>query len=77
MDRTSRRGQRQGGTSGRGPARYDLPDREGPRADLDLASRGVVKVLEGGAASRDRRYPEMPWEPKAAFDAVAEWYGRH
>jgi hypothetical protein len=23
-----------------------------------------------------RRYPDMPWEPKAAFDALADRYGR-
>jgi hypothetical protein len=42
-----------------------------PRDDLDLASPGIVKVLE------DRRgdaYPDMAWEPKAAFTAVAEYY---
>ncbi|HEY6737807.1 MAG TPA: hypothetical protein VI076_03085 [Actinopolymorphaceae bacterium] len=42
-----------------------------PRDDLDLASLGVVKVLEGrnGVA-----YPDMPWEPKDAFAAVAAHY---
>jgi len=43
-----------------------------PREDLDMASPGIVKVLE------DRRgdtYPDMTWEPKAAFTAVAECYG--
>ncbi|MEO3789752.1 hypothetical protein ABGB14_06045 [Nonomuraea sp. B10E15] len=42
-----------------------------PRDDLDLASPGIVKVLE------DRRgdtYPDMSWEPKAAFIALAECY---
>jgi hypothetical protein len=42
-----------------------------PRYDLDLASPGIVKVLE------DRRggtYPDMAWEPKAAFTAVARCY---
>jgi hypothetical protein len=42
-----------------------------PRYDLDLASPGIVKVLE------DRRggtYPDMAWEPKAAFTAVAGCY---
>ncbi|NBE97085.1 hypothetical protein FE391_25190 [Nonomuraea sp. KC401] len=42
-----------------------------PRDDLDLASPGIVKVLD------DRRgdtYPGMPWEPKAAFAALAEHY---
>jgi hypothetical protein len=60
-------------------ARYDLPHRDDPRADLDRASAGVVMVLDGedGALDpRGRRYPDMPWEPKAAFDALAEWYGR-
>ena len=57
-------------------ARYDLPHRDGPRADLDLVSRGVVKVLGDRDASVDRRYADMPWAPKAAFDAVAEWYRR-
>jgi len=52
-------------------ARYDLPHREDPRADLDLASRGVVKVLEG---RRGQRYVDMPWEPKAAFAALASHY---
>lgn len=43
-----------------------------PRLDLDLASPGIVKVLDG----RDGvTYPGMPWEPKAAFAAVAERYG--
>ena len=54
-------------------ARYDLPYREDPRADFDLASYGIVKVLEG---RRGERYPDMSWEPKAAFDALAERYQR-
>ena len=50
-----------------------FPHRPGgdPRLDLDLASLGIVKMLE------DRRgdtYPDMAWEPKAAFTAVAECY---
>jgi hypothetical protein len=58
-------------------ARYDLPHRADPQTDLDRVSRGIVKVLDpqGGAGTpRDRRYPDMPWEPKAAFDALAECY---
>ena len=54
-------------------ARYDLPHDEDPSKDFDLASYGVVKVL------RDRMghaYPGMPWEPKAAFNALAEYYAR-
>jgi hypothetical protein len=52
-------------------ANYHLPHRDDPREDLDLASAGVVKVLE------DRRgdtYPDMAWEPKAAFAALAGYY---
>ena len=53
----------------------NLPHRpEGdPREDLDLASLGIVKVLEGRNGTT---YPTMPWEPKAAFAAVAEFYAR-
>src|SRR5262249_22769625 len=60
-------------------ARYDLPHRDDRAEDLDMASAGVVKVLDGRSAAGDprrRRYPDMPWEPKAAFDAVADWFGR-
>jgi len=58
-------------------ARYDLPHRDDTRADLDRASPGVVKVLDVQANVRgghDRRYADMPWEPKAAFDALADYY---
>jgi len=54
-------------------ARYDLPHRDDPHTDLDVASRGIVKVLDG---RRGATYPGMPWEPKAAFTALAECYGR-
>lgn len=54
-------------------ALYNLPHRPGgdPRHDLDLASLGVVKVLDGRHGTT---YPDMPWEPKDAFAAVAEHY---
>jgi hypothetical protein len=42
-----------------------------PRDDLDLASLGIVKVLEGRNGTT---YPDLPWEPKAAFSAVADFY---
>ncbi|MGZ3636987.1 MAG: hypothetical protein ACXWQR_05205 [Ktedonobacterales bacterium] len=42
-----------------------------PRDDLDLASPGIVKVLEG---SHGDTYPDMPWEPKASFAALAHYY---
>jgi len=57
-------------------ALYGFPHRPDgdPRDDLDLASYGIVKVYE------DRKgdtYPDMPWEPKAAFAALAEYYVSH
>jgi hypothetical protein len=52
-------------------ARYDLPHRGDPREDFDMASYGVVKVLEGRLG---QIYPGMPWEPKAAFAALADAY---
>jgi len=59
-------------------ARYDLAHRDDPYMDLDRASAGVVKVLDSQSAPSDprRRYADMPWEPKAAFDALADCYGR-
>ncbi len=58
-------------------ARYDLPHRDDPRLDLDRASAGIVKVLDGESrarGARGRRYPDMPWEPKAGFDALADCF---
>jgi hypothetical protein len=51
---------------------YQLPHRPNPREDLDMGSYGIVKVLED---HRGQNYPDMPWEPKAAFAALAAWYG--
>jgi hypothetical protein len=58
-------------------ARYDMPHRADPKLDLDLLSAGIVKVLDDKSGPGDgpaRRYPDMPWEPKAAFDALANCY---
>lgn len=52
-------------------ARYDLAYRGASHEDFDIASAGIVKVIEGG---RGQRYHDMPWEPKAAFTALAEYY---
>ncbi|GAA5113283.1 hypothetical protein [Pseudonocardia adelaidensis] len=43
-----------------------------PRDDLDLASPGIVKVFED---RHGETYPDMHWEPKAAFTALADIYG--
>ncbi len=50
-------------------ALYDYPHRPNPEDDLDLASFGLVKVLENGAG-----YQGLNWEPKEAFAAVAEHF---
>ncbi|WP_249412331.1 hypothetical protein [Micromonospora endophytica] len=42
-----------------------------PRDDLDLASPGIVKVFADRSGDT---YPGLPWEPKAAFAAVADRY---
>jgi hypothetical protein len=54
-------------------ALHNLPHRPDgdPRDDLDLASLGIVKVLDGRNGDT---YPDMPWEPKAAFATIAERY---
>ncbi len=52
-------------------ASYNLPHRSNPREDFDMASYGVVKVFEDHLG---HTYPDMPWEPKAAFTALADYY---
>jgi hypothetical protein len=44
-----------------------------PRRDLDMASPGIVKVLEH---QHGNTYPDMAWEPKTAFATIAECYRR-
>jgi len=44
-----------------------------PHHDFDLASYGVVAVLDHG---RGTTYPDMAWEPKQVFGALAAAYGR-
>jgi len=45
------------------------------RYDLDMASMSLVKYFEGGR--RGTTYPDMSWEPKESFRAVAEYYSNH
>lgn len=56
-------------------ALHSLPHRPDgdPRDDLDLASPGIVKVLDGRTGDT---YPGLPWEPKAAFTTIARYYSR-
>ena len=44
---------------------------ENPRFDLDLASFSLVKSY---AYEHGRTYPDMTWEPKESFRAVADYY---
>ncbi|HEX7161533.1 MAG TPA: hypothetical protein VF223_09910 [Trebonia sp.] len=44
-----------------------------PHRDLDLASYGVVAALE---RARGTTYPDMAWEPKQVFGALAAAYAR-
>jgi hypothetical protein len=54
-------------------AGYAFPDESGSTLrDLDLASYGVVRVLKSG---RGHTYPDMGWEPKEVFHAMARAYG--
>ena len=48
------------------------PYNEDPRLDLDMNSYSLVKSYEHGRHGTS--YPEMAWEPKEAFKAVAEFY---
>lgn len=43
-----------------------------PRHDLDVDSFSLVKTLPAG--QRGGTYPDMAWEPKQAFAAVADYY---
>jgi hypothetical protein len=51
------------------------PYSDDPRNDLDMASSSLVKYFEGGR--RGSTYPDMPWEPKESFMAVATYYANH
>jgi hypothetical protein len=54
-------------------ADYISPHSEEPYYDLDMSSLGLVKTYEHGHGST---YAEMPWEPKEAFRAVADYYSK-
>ena len=46
-----------------------------PRFDVDMESSSLVKYFEG--SRRGTTYPDMNWEPKESFRAVAEYYASH
>lgn len=47
------------------------PTDDDPRYDLDMNSYRLVKTYATGNGTT---YPDMPWEPKASFRAVADFY---
>ena len=51
------------------------PYSDDPRHDLDMASFSLVKYF--GDGRRGSTYPDMPWEPKESFRAVADYYSKH
>ena len=52
-----------------------MPYNDKPRYDLDMASSSLVKYYEG--KRHGVTYPDMPWEPKESFKAVADFYAKH
>jgi hypothetical protein len=52
-------------------ASFENPFHPDPLYDLDCASYGVVKVLDGRTGET---YRDLPWEPKQSFYALAEYY---
>jgi hypothetical protein len=50
---------------------YQSPTDPVPKYDLDISSMSLVKLLKNG---RSGAYPDLPWEPKEAFRAVARYY---
>jgi hypothetical protein len=43
---------------------------------VDLASEELLKFA-GEFDKKGTTYPEMPWEPKESFNAVADYYANH
>ncbi len=51
------------------------PYNDNPINDLDMASSSLVKYYENGR--HGTTYPDMTWEPKESFRAVADYYANH
>jgi len=50
------------------------PYDDNPRFDLDRESSSLVKSY--GRGKFGKTYPDMTWDPKESFWAVADYYGR-
>jgi hypothetical protein len=53
---------------------YISPFSEDPRYDLDMSALSLVKTYQKGHGIT---YPDMEWEPKESFRAVADFYARN
>lgn len=51
------------------------PYDENPRYDLDMGSMSLVKTYSRGKYGET--YPDMTWEPKESFRAVADYFARN
>jgi hypothetical protein len=51
------------------------PHDDDPKHDLDTDNFSLVKSCPG--RGRGTAYPDMAWEPKDAFRAVASYYASH
>lgn len=51
------------------------PYSDDPRFDLDMAGSSLVKYFEDGR--RGTTYPDLHWEPKESFRAVADYFANH
>ena len=51
------------------------PYSEDPRHDLDATALSIVRTLPPG--QHGTTYPDVSWEPKAAFHAIARYYRQH
>jgi hypothetical protein len=51
------------------------PYDDDPKHDLDADSFSLLKSCPGGR--HDSAYPDMAWEPKEAFRAVADYFANH
>ena len=47
---------------------------EDPKYDLDMASYSLVKSF---VDKHGTIYPDMSWEPKESFKAVADYFAKH
>jgi hypothetical protein len=52
-----------------------LPYNDNPRYDLDMASYALVKSYADD--KHGVTYPDMTWEPKESFKAVADYFAKH